>query len=170
MKYKVNRKQQVSKNCFVCGTENHESLKTKFYELENGELMSISTPTPTHQSYPDRMHGGVISAILDEVIGRAIMIEDPEVWGVTVELTIKYKKPVPLDKQIKAVARITRNTRLIFEGTGELLLEDGSVAATGYAKYVKMTIDKLINETGGDSSQMVEDDTQAPTEVEYPKH
>jgi len=170
MKYKVNRKQQVSKNCFVCGTENQESLKTKFYELENGELMSISTPTPTHQSYPDRMHGGIISAILDEVIGRAIMIENPEAWGVTVELTIKYKKPVPLDKPVKAVARVTRNTRLIFEGTGELLLEDGSVAATGYAKYVKMTIDKLISETGGENSMMMEDDTQAPSEVEYTMH
>jgi len=99
--------------------------------------MSTSHPTPTHQSYPDRMHGGIISAILDEVIGRAIMIEDPQAWGVTVELNIKYKKPVPLDKPVRAIARITRNTRLIFEGTGEIILEDGSIAATGYAKYVK---------------------------------
>lgn len=166
MKYKVNRKQLVSKNCFVCGTENQESLKTKFYELENGELMSISTPTQTHQSYPDRMHGGVISAILDEVIGRAIMIDEPDAWGVTVELTIKYKKPVPLDSPVKAVARITRNTRLIFEGTGEILLEDGSIAATGYAKYVKMTIEKLAKDTGADDSLMIEDVTEAPSEVE----
>ncbi len=166
MKYKVNKKQLVSKDCFVCGTENQGSLRSKFYELENGELMSISTPMQIHQSYPDRMHGGVISAILDEVIGRAIMIDEPDAWGVTVELTIKYKKPVPLDNPVKAVARITRNTRLIFEGTGEILLEDGSIAATGYAKYVKMTIEKLANDTGADDSLMIEDVTQAPAEVE----
>ncbi|MDW5300184.1 MAG: PaaI family thioesterase [Sedimentibacter sp.] len=166
MKYKVNKKQLVSKDCFVCGTENQGSLRSKFYELENGELMSISTPMQIHQSYPDRMHGGVNSAILDEVIGRAIMIDEPDAWGVTVELTIKYKKPVPLDNPVKAVARITRNTRLIFEGTGEILLEDGSIAATGYAKYVKMTIEKLANDTGADDSLMIEDVTQAPAEVE----
>lgn len=166
MKYKVQRKQFVSKNCFVCGIENHESLKTKFYELENGELMSISQPTPTHQSYPDRMHGGIISAILDEVIGRAIMIQEPDAWGVTVELNIKYKKPVPLDKPVKTIARITRNTRLIFEGTGELILEDGSIAATGYAKYVKMSIEKIASDTGGDNSVIIEDTTDAPAEVE----
>ena len=166
MKYKVKRKQLVSKDCFVCGTENPGSLNTKFYELDSGELMSISNPTQIHQSYPDRMHGGVISAILDEVIGRAIMVDEPDSWGVTVELTIKYKKPVSLSGPVKAVARVIRNTRLIFEGTGEILLEDGSIAATGYAKYVKMTIEKLAKDTGADDSLMIEDVTQAPAEVE----
>ncbi len=167
MKYKVQKKQFVSKNCFVCGTENDESLKTKFYELENGELMSISTPALTHQSYPDRMHGGVISAILDEAIGRAIMIEEPDAWGVTAELNIKYKKPVPLDRPVKCVARITRNTRLIFEGTGEIILEDGNIAATGYAKYVKMSINKIVDEMDADKSLIIEDTTKAPDTVEY---
>lgn len=167
MKHKVEKKQTISKHCFVCGTENQESLKTKFYELDNKELMAISKPTPTHQSYPDRMHGGVISAILDEAIGRAIMIEEPEAWGVTVELNIKFKKPVPLSGPVKTVARITRNTRLIFEGTGEIILEDGSIAASGYGKYVKMPIQKVVKETGGDSSLIIEDDSQAPAEVEY---
>ncbi len=166
MKYKVQNKQKISKHCFVCGTENKGSLKTKFYELENKELMSVSTPTEIHQSYPDRVHGGVISSVLDEVIGRSIMIDEPDAWGVTVELNIKYKKPVPIDKPIKAVARTTRNTRLLFEGTGEILLEDGSVAATGHAKYYKMSIEKLAKETGADDSLMLDDLSEAPKEVE----
>jgi len=166
MKYKVNRKQHVSKDCFVCGIENKDSLKTKFYELENGELMSLSTPSSVHQSYPDRMHGGVISSILDEIIGRAIMIEEPGAWGVTVELNIKYKKPVPLDKPVKAVGRITRNARLIFEGTGEIILQDGTIAAIGYAKYVKMSLGKMAKKTGGEDSMMIEDLTEGPLEVE----
>lgn len=168
MKYKVVKKQDISKYCFVCGTDNEESLKTKFYELENGELMSISTPTPTHQSYPDRVHGGIVSSVLDEVIGRAIMIPEPDAWGVTVELNVKYKKPVPLDKPIRSIARITRNTRLLFEGTGEIILEDGTVAAEGYAKYVKMKIEKLIKDMGDDDTLMMKDVTEAPDEVEIP--
>lgn len=168
MKYKVVKKQDISKYCFVCGTDNEESLKTKFYELENGELMSISTPTPTHQSYPDRVHGGIVSSVLDEVIGRAIMIPEPDAWGVTVELNVKYKKPVPLDKPIRTIARITRNTRLLFEGTGEIILEDGTVAAEGYAKYVKMKIEKLIKDMGDDDTLMMKDASEAPDEVEIP--
>lgn len=168
MKHKVKKKQNISKYCFVCGTDNKGSLQTKFYELENGELMSISTPTRIHQSYPDRVHGGVISSVLDEIIGRAIMISEPDAWGVTVELNIKYKKPVPIDKPIKALARIIRNSRLIFEGTGEILLEDGTVAAEGHAKYVKMKIEKLAKDTGADNTLMMEDITEAPDEVEIP--
>jgi len=166
MKYKVNKKQHVSKDCFVCGVENQSSLQTKFYELENGELMSVSTPSSVHQSYPDRMHGGVISAILDEIIGRAIMILEPDAWGVTVELNIKYKKPVSLDKPVKAIGRITRNSRLIFEGTGEIILEDGTVAAIGYAKYVKVDINKITKDTGGENSLVIEDLSKSPVEVE----
>ena len=168
MKYKVVKKQDISKYCFVCGTDNDESLKTKFYELENDELLSISTPTPTHQSYPDRVHGGIVSSVLDEAIGRAIMIPEPDAWGVTVELNVKYKKPVPLDKPIRTIARITRNTRLLFEGTGEIILEDGSVAAEGHAKYVKIKIEKLVKDMGDDDTLMMEDTSEAPSEVEIP--
>ncbi len=146
--------------------ENEGSLKTKFYELENKELMSISTPTPFHQGYPDRIHGGILSSILDEIIGRAIVIDEPDSLGVTVELNIKFKKPVPINRPIKAVARITRNTRLLFEGTAEILLEDGSIAAIGYAKYYKMSIEKLEKETGADGSLMIDDLSDAPKEME----
>ena len=46
---------------------------------------------------------------LDELIGRAVCIQEPLSWGVTVDLSIKYKKPVPLEQQLIAVGRITRN-------------------------------------------------------------
>ena len=39
-----------------------------------------------HQSYPGRLHGGISSTILDETIGRAILLLQPDVWGVTVEI------------------------------------------------------------------------------------
>ncbi len=166
MQYKVLKKQKISRDCFVCGTDNNESLKTKFYELENGELLSISNPLPTHQSYPDRMHGGIISAILDEAIGRSIMIEEPMSWGVTVELNIKYRKPVSLSNPIKAITRVTKNKKMMFEGTGEIILEDGSIAVEAHAKYVKMSLEKICNETGGDLSMMIDDESNAPDLIE----
>ena len=41
MKYKVLKKQNSSKSCLVCGVENDLGLKARFYQLENGELVSI---------------------------------------------------------------------------------------------------------------------------------
>jgi acyl-CoA thioesterase FadM len=37
------------------------------------------------------------------------MIKDENIWGVTVELTLKYKKPVPLNEELRVVGRIIKD-------------------------------------------------------------
>jgi len=145
MKHKVTGKQHNSRKCLVCGLKNDLGLKASMYELDNGELVSVFTPLEEHQSYPGRLHGGVAAAILDETIGRAILIKDKNAWGVTVELELKYKKPVPLNEELRVVGRITRDSKRLFEGTGEILLENGDIAVTAYGKYIKMPIDKIAD-------------------------
>ena len=145
MKYKVLKKQNVGKMCFVCGTENDLGLKTDFYELENGELVGICKFKEGHQSFPGRGHGGVSAALLDETIGRAAAINNPDLWGVTIELSTKYRKPVPLEGEIKIVGRITKETNRMFEGTGEIILPNGDVAVTAKGRYIKMPIEKIAN-------------------------
>jgi len=142
----VTAKQQNSRMCFVCGLKNAFGLAGSFYELDNQELICIFTPSEQHQSYPGRLHGGITTAILDETIGRAIMMRYTEMlWGVTVEFTTKFKKPIPLGQELRVVGRITNDTSRFFEGTGELLLPDGEVAATGFGKYIKMPLEKIAD-------------------------
>jgi len=146
MKQKVIRKQPNSKMCLVCGLKNSLGLKAHFYELENKELVGIFKPIEEHQGYPGRLHGGIISAILDETIGRSILINyEEDVWFVTVEFNARFKKPVPLDEEVKARARLTKETSRIYEGTGEILLENGEVAAEGSGKYMKLPIEKIAD-------------------------
>jgi acyl-coenzyme A thioesterase PaaI-like protein len=146
LKHAVRRKQQNSKNCLVCGLKNPHGLKTSFFELQNDELVAVFTPTEVHQSYPGRLHGGITTAILDETIGRAILGRyEGAIWGVTVEFTTKFKRPIPLDAELRVVGRITSDTNRFFEGTGELLLPDGEVAATGVGRYMKLPIEKIAD-------------------------
>ena len=146
MQHKVKSKQPNSKMCLVCGLKNPFGLHTTFFELDNNELLAIFTPREEHQSYPERLHGGITSTILDETMGRAIMIKSGgEVWGVTVELNIRFKKPVPLNQELRVVGRITKDSNRFFEGTGELLLEDGTVAAQGHGKYLKVPLEKIAD-------------------------
>jgi uncharacterized protein (TIGR00369 family) len=166
MKYKVMGKQENSKLCLVCGMQNDFGLKTSFYELENGEVVSIFKTQEGHQSYPGRLHGGIIGAILDETIGRAIMVEDSKIWGVTIELNISYKKPVPLNIELKAVGRITKNSRRIFEGTGELLLPNGEIAATAHGRYMKMSIDKIADTSEEELEWQLIQSEEDPEEIE----
>jgi acyl-coenzyme A thioesterase PaaI-like protein len=146
MRQQVIRKQYNSKLCFVCGLKNRSGLQASFYELENGELVAAFVPGVEHQSYPGRLHGGLASTILDETIGRAIMIgKDEQVWGLTVELTVSYKKPIPLEVELRVVGRITQENSRFFFGTGEIILPSGEVAVTAQGKYLKAPLEKIAN-------------------------
>lgn len=155
--------QNVSRMCMVCGRDNEWSLKARFYELEGAELLGVFETLSEHQSYPGRLHGGVSSAILDETIGRAINITDPHAFGVTVELTLKFRKPVPLDGEVRAIGRITHESKRLFEGTGEIVLSDGTVAVEASGKYLKMPIEKIAE--GDFDAEWFEDVRDAPAEV-----
>ena len=148
MDYKIRNSQHLSKNCLVCGVENNFGLKTRFYETENNELVAVFKPMSEHQSYPNVTHGGISAAILDEVIGRAIMMtNDSDTFGVTVELVVRYKKPVPLDSELKVVGRITRDRGRLFEGTGELYLPSGEVAVEAEGKYIKRHLEQITDKS-----------------------
>ena len=89
---KVVKKQTNSKLCYICGIENEFGLKAPFYEMEDGSVISIFKYKEIHQSYPERVHGGLITAMLDEIAGRAIWVTEPETWAVTTELNVKFRK------------------------------------------------------------------------------
>lgn len=146
MDHGVTKKQHNSKMCFVCGMKNPFGLKAFFYETETNQLIAIFHPTEQHQSYPGRLHGGITSAILDETMGRAILVNHgQEVWGVTVELKLRYLKPIPLDEELKIVARVTKEENRFFEGTGEVILKNGEIAATAEGKYLKLPLEKITD-------------------------
>jgi acyl-coenzyme A thioesterase PaaI-like protein len=146
MQLQVKRKQHNARMCFVCGLENSFGLHSRFYELENNELLALFTPKQEHQGYPGRLHGGLAATILDETIGRAISIHySDDIWGVTIDFSARYRKPAPLDEEIRVIARITSDGKRTFEGSGEIILADGSVAIEGKGKYLKMAIDKIAD-------------------------
>ena len=85
------KNQNISSMCLVCGKDNPFSLHAQIVEHpEQDEVVCYFTPQEIHQSYPDRVHGGISAAVLDEVIGRAVQMKHPDIWGVTISLSLKY--------------------------------------------------------------------------------
>ena len=166
MGQRVMRKQPNSKMCLVCGMKNSLGLKAFFYELENGEVLAIFHPCEEHQSYPGRMHGGIATAILDETIGRAGMIKYGEdMWGVTMEFHTRFRKPVPLDAELRVLGRITGEKKRAFVGSGEILLPDGAVAVEGKGRFLKLPIDKIADFDVDEQEWKVVPSPEDPQEV-----
>ncbi|PHR29879.1 MAG: thioesterase [Desulfotalea sp.] len=170
MRLKIEKKQPSSKMCFVCGVDNAFGLKSNFYELEDGQLMAIFQPAEQHQGYPGRLHGGIAATILDETIGRAIIISGTgSVWGVTIDFSMKLRKPIPLNEEVRVLARVVSEKNRYFLGEGEIILADGSVAVTGQGKYLKMDIDKIADFDHNGEDWKVLSDANDPEFVDIPE-
>jgi acyl-coenzyme A thioesterase PaaI-like protein len=163
MTHTVLAAQNISRMCIVCGTENAAGLHARFFEIEGGELACVFTPREEHQGYPGRLHGGIASTVLDETIGRAINLTDPDAWGVTVELNVRYRQPVPLGGDIVVRGRITEDSRRLFEGAAEILLDDGTVAVEATGKYLRLPIDRIAE--GDFTSEWFADERPLPETI-----
>ncbi|MFZ2339662.1 MAG: PaaI family thioesterase [Bacteroidales bacterium] len=170
MKQKVLKKQHISKMCFVCGEKNDFGLHANFYETDTNELVALIKPGDQYQGYPGRMHGGIAATILDETIARSICNgKDEQIWGVTLELKTRFRKPIPLGEELKIVGRVTSEGNRFFEGTGEIVLPSGEIAVSAEGKYMKADINRISS--GSILSQddwFLADNPDDPTEIEIP--
>lgn len=89
---------------------------------------------PAHEGAPERSHGGVVSAVFDDVFGFVLQLN--QLPGFTGELTIRYEAGTPLGRPLVLRARMTsREGRKIFM-TGELLDGDTRVVS-GRATFIE---------------------------------
>ena len=155
--------------CFVCGEKNDFGLHARFYETDDNQLIAIINPTEEHQGYPGRMHGGIATTILDETIARSICSgKEEQLWGVTLELKTRFRKPVPLGQEIKVVGRVTAEGTRTFEGTGEIILPDGEIAVSAEGKYIKLPIDKIAGGEFLDDQWFISESPDDPSEINIP--
>ena len=159
--YVVAKKQPNSRMCMVCGLQNPNGLSASFFELENRRVVSVFDPRDQLQGYPGRLHGGIAAMILDETIGRAVMIDyGNDIWGVTIRLETRFRYPIPLDGPIKTVGHIQKEGNRSFTGSGQILLPDGSVAVDATGKYLKLPIDQIADfDTEHEQWQVVRSDS-----------
>jgi uncharacterized protein (TIGR00369 family) len=131
------KRQPNSRMCFVCGMQNPIGLKLIFEE-EDGKVVARFTSKPEHQGFPGILHGGIISTLLDEGMGRAVFLLPEERWMLSAKIEIKYLRPIPIGEEITLVGEITQVHRRGVTCKGQLLLADGKVAAEGRGLYLDM--------------------------------
>jgi uncharacterized protein (TIGR00369 family) len=124
-------KQRNSRMCFVCGIQNPVGLKLAFYEDAEAKQVRAEISVPDqYQGYPGVVHGGIVSAILDEVSGRAVLLHgsDDELMA-TLRLTVRYRRPTPTETPLTAVGWVERMSGMGARVAGEIRLPDGTVTA-----------------------------------------
>ena len=123
-----------NQRCYVCGTENPEGLGVHF-EIDQ-QARSISarfTPRDAHQGFEGIVHGGVLSALLDEAMAKlSVSLGIP---AVTAEMTVKFKAAAAPGEELLITGKLVEETRrlvwaeakiergpiIVAEATGKLI-------------------------------------------------
>lgn len=142
---KVISKQHNSKMCAICGLDNKYGLRAPFYNMEDGSVMTKFKYREEHQSYPGRVHGGLITAMLDEMGLRALWTKklNEETFGVTISLDTKYRKPVPYDVELIGKGMLIKENSKFFTVDSSIMDLQGNILANGVIKYIKLDVDKI---------------------------
>lgn len=99
------------------------------------EAVGKVTLGKAHEGAPARSHGGIVSALFDDLFGFVLTIEQQPAF--TGELTIRYEAPTPIDEPLECRVRLTERDGRKLHMTGELsVLSSGQVTARGRAVFI----------------------------------
>jgi uncharacterized protein (TIGR00369 family) len=138
-----------SKACFVCGTDNPGGMNVAPRKEGDKVVLDYAVRTE-HLGFSKAVHGGIIATLLDEVVGVCC---GQRAGGkcATVELAVKYKRPVLEGQTVRAEGwYVRRQGRFVF-GAGQLLGPDGKVLATARGRFVPLEakqIERFIGKDG----------------------
>jgi len=126
-----------NQRCYVCGKQNPAGLAVAFeIDAEARSIRARFTPAGVHQGYEGIVHGGILSALLDEAMVKlAFSLGIP---AVTAEMTIKFKSPAAPGEELSVSGRITNEARRLIEA--EAIVERGPVViAEAKGKLLRIT-------------------------------
>ena len=124
-------KQANSRGCFLCGLENDASLKMRWYEDHQAQQVRSTVTVPNHfNGYPGVVHGGIVSAILDETSGRAVMLKSgKDALMVALKLEVRFRRPTPTNTPLTVIGWTIKQNTYRAQVAGEIRLPDGTLTA-----------------------------------------
>lgn len=86
---------------------------------------------------PARMlHGGMIAAIMDDVIGMTLFVAGTEGFYVSVSLHVDFLQGAPAGADVVAVSKIIRKGKRLISAECTLELQNGVLLAKGSAQLI----------------------------------
>ena len=120
--------------CFVCGDKNKIGLKVTFF-FDEGKAKAQYMPTREFEGYKDILHGGILSALLDEVMIYSIIAQG--IITVTVQIEVKFKKPAKIGETLFLEGQITEDKGKILLTEGKIFKQDGTIIAESKGKFFR---------------------------------
>lgn len=142
---------------FVHGLRNTTGLHLQ-YHLAGERVVTTWVASSDHAGFPGFVHGGLIAAVLDDVMGRCSVLHRR--WVVTGRMETRFREAAPLDTPLRVEGWITRLTRRHMLAESAMSLEDGRVVAEASGTYLPVPaalLDRMVGAWPGFAEFTVED-------------
>ena len=120
-------------NCFACGDKNPIGMRLHI-ELGEGTATTTWTPGKDFVGWEDKVHGGLLATLLDEVMAWAPSSYDS--WAVTAEMNIRFRSPANPGETLTARGWVDQRRRRIYHVRGEVRGQDGRVVADANGRFL----------------------------------
>lgn len=129
--------------CWGCAPDHSCKLGVQRIDVDTTNAIAVAVARcPTEwQGGPGVAHGGWITCVFDEVLGRLPSALD--VPCVTAKLEVSFRRPVPIENLLTVTATVAqrRPRRWVVEGVLRVGGDDDTDYAYGTAKFVEPTLD-----------------------------
>lgn len=121
-------------HCFGCGPGHPTGLRVRCFKTPEG----VASPVWIAKEYegpPGAAHGGIVAAYLDEILGGTVLRATgrPAVTG---ELTIRYRRPVPVEQAVLGRGRLVTDHGRYVDVEGDLTdPETKEILATAKGRF-----------------------------------
>lgn len=120
--------------CLLCGVADPLGLKLEFEVQDDGSVVAVVPCRELLQSYPEMLHGGVISALLDAAMTNVLF--SIGIVAVTAELTVRFLAPVSLSRVAVVRASIESSAAHPLYLVRSELEQDARLMARASAKFL----------------------------------
>lgn len=121
-------------NCFACGPANPIGLHLHFDRADTEGVRCNALLAAQFQGWRGIAHGGIVMALLDEAMAHAAGFAGHR--GVTASVSVRFRKPVPLERPIEIVGRVTWQRRNVLGVEAKISDEAGTLLAEAEGSFV----------------------------------
>ena len=123
--------------CFACGAKNPYGLQMQF-STDGQRIYSFMQVPATMTGWDQTVHGGVLSTILDEIMGWAVIYLFKKM-GMTQSITVEFIKSVTSDDKLTVIGaiqeKLSERSALM---TGEIYNADDTLCAKATSQFTTM--------------------------------
>ena len=147
-----------TRSCFVCGEANPAGLNLRF-ETDGTTITARFVADERHIGFKGTVHGGIIGAVLDEVMVWASALHSRQ-FAYCAELSVRFILPVKPGEAFTAVGELTGQRRQkLFLTKAELRSSSGLAHASAVGKYIPVKaarFEELASDFVGNCSWLFE--------------